>query len=121
MPPKKNEPWPETLAAKVLASYIHLKYDLSAALLRAMNPPMGALPFYNNSASPEIRAAELAMVAASFQKFLLEIGVPLHKGKTQLKAHDGLVASMIDENAPSSGMALVVDDFYRFLDEPKDA
>jgi hypothetical protein len=53
------KPWPNSVAAKVLASYIRLKFDISAADLMFFNPPMGAMPFFNNSASPDIRHAEL--------------------------------------------------------------
>ncbi|MBC8026967.1 MAG: hypothetical protein H7Y89_13320 [Steroidobacteraceae bacterium] len=120
MPPR-NEPWPNTLAAKVLASYFMMKYDISASNLRALNPPMGAMPFFNNSASAAIREAELALVAAAIQKFLLEVGVPLEKfkGNSLSKAHAALLRSMLIEADPSSGMAIMVDEHYRFMDEKK--
>jgi hypothetical protein len=111
------EPWPNTLAAKVVASYIHLKYDISASDLMFFNPPMGAMPFFNNSASKEIRHAELGLIAGKMLRFLTDIGVPLEAGKTAEDAHAALLESMEGETSPSSGMAVAVDDHYRFVDE----
>jgi hypothetical protein len=105
------------VAAKVIASYIHLKFDISASDLMFFNPPMGALPFFNNSASKEIRRAELALVAGKMLRFLKDIGVPLEAGATDEDAHAQLVAAMEGETAPSSGMATSVNDHYRFVDE----
>lgn len=112
-----SEPWPNTVAAKVIASYIHLKFDISASDLMFFNPPMGAMPFFNNSASKEIRRAELALVAGKMLRFLTDIGVPLEAGKAAEDAHAELLAAMEGENAPSSGMAVAVDDHFRFVDE----
>lgn len=112
-----SEPWPNTVAAKVIASYIHLKYDLSASDLMFFNPPMGAMPFFNNSASKEIRRAELALVSGRILRFLTDVGIPLEPGKTAEAAHAELLAAMEGETAPSSGMAISVDDNFRFVDE----
>ena len=114
-------PWPNSVAAKVLASYIHLKFDISASDLMFFNPPMGAMPFFNNSASSTIRRAELKLVAGRFLRFLDEIGVPLEADKTKIGAHTGLVDAMEVENAPSSDMVKVIDEHYRFMDEDADA
>lgn len=113
----QSEPWPTTVAAKVIASYIHLKFDISASDLMFFNPPMGAMPFFNNSASPEIRRAELALMAGKMLRFLMDIGVPLEPGQTAEDAHAQLLAAMEGETAPSSGMAVAVDEHYRFVDE----
>jgi hypothetical protein len=112
-----SEPWPNTVAAKVIASYIHLKYDISASDLMFFNPPMGAMPFFNNSASKEIRRAELALVAGKILRFLTDVGIPLEPGRKADVAHAELLAAMEGETAPSSGMAVSVDDNYRFVDE----
>lgn len=110
-------PWPNTVAAKVIASYIHLKYDLSSSDLMFFNPPMGAMPFFNNSASKEIRRAELALVAGKMLRFLTDVAIPLEPGKTLEGAHAELLAAMEGETAPSSGMAVAIDDNFRFVDE----
>lgn len=109
--------WPNTLAAKVMSGYIHLKYDVRASDLRRFNPPMGALPFFNNSASPQIRRAELALVAGNMLRFLQDMGIPLEKQKTSHAAHGALVAALEVETAPSSDMVTVIDEHYRFRDE----
>jgi hypothetical protein len=113
--------WPNTLASKVLSGYFHLKYDLRASDLRRFNPPMGAMPFFNNSASPQIRHAELAMVASSILKFLQEVGVPTEPKKTVAQAQMALLAVLEVEDCPSSNMVTVIDEHYRFTDEPVDA
>ena len=82
-----NDPWPNTVAAKVIASYIHLKFDLSAADLMFFNPPMGAMPFFNNSASKEIRHAELALVSGKMLRFLTDLRIPLEADKTAGRRH----------------------------------
>ena len=112
-----NEPWPNTLAAKVIASYIHLKFDISASDLMFFNPPMGAMPFFNNSASKEIRHAELGLVAGRMLRFLKDLSVPLEAGQTAEGAHEQLVAAMEVETGPTSAMAVAVNDHYRFVDE----
>lgn len=112
-----NEPWPNCVAAKVIASYIHLKFDISASDLMLFNPPMGAMPFFNNSASKEIRRAELTLVAGRMLRFLTDLGIPLEADKTADEALTDLLIAMEDENGPSSGMAIAVDDHYRFVDE----
>jgi hypothetical protein len=118
---KKAKPWPNSVAAKVLASYIRLKFDISAADLMFFNPPMGAMPFFNNSASPDIRRAELALFGGRFLGFLDDIGVPLEEDMTREDALEELVIAMADEKAPSSGMVAVIDEHYRFVDEEADA
>jgi hypothetical protein len=112
-----NESWPNNIASKILASYIHLKYDVSPSDLMLFNPPMGAMPFFNNSASPEIRRFELELVAGKMLKFLTELFIPLEAGKTLIQAQTALVSSMLQEDAPSSGMAVAINDHYRFVDE----
>jgi len=113
----ENEPWPNTVAAKVIASYIHLKFDISAADLMFFNPPMGAMPFFNNSASKEIRHAELTLVAGRMLRFLADLRIPLEAGKTADQAHARLLEAMEDESGPSSEMAVAVDEHFRFVDE----
>jgi hypothetical protein len=115
--PMGNDPWPSTVAAKVIASYIHLKFDLSAADLMFFNPPMGAMPFFNNSASKEIRHAELALVAGKMLRFLTDLRIPLEAGTTAAQAHAALLAAMEDETGLSSEMGVAVDEHYRFVDE----
>lgn len=112
-----NPPWPNSVAAKVLASYVHLKYGISASDLMFFNPPMGALPFFNNSASGDIRRAELGLVAGKILKFLTDLGISLEADGTAKDAHAGLLAAMEVESAPSSDMVAVVDAHYRFVDE----
>jgi hypothetical protein len=112
-----SEPWPNTVAAKVIASYIHLKFDISAADLMFFNPPMGAMPFFNNSASKEIRHAELTLVAGRMLRFLADLRIPLEAGKTADAAHGRLLEAMEDESGPSSEMAVAVDEHFRFVDE----
>lgn len=112
-----NESWPNNIASKILAGYIHLKYDVSPSDLMLFNPPMGAMPFFNNSASPEIRRFELELVAGKILKFLTELVIPLEAGKTLIQAQTALVSSMLQEDAPSSGMAVAINDHYRFIDE----
>jgi peptidoglycan hydrolase-like protein with peptidoglycan-binding domain len=109
--------WPNNIASKVLASYIHLKYDVSPSDLMFFNPPMGAMPFFNNSASPEIRRFELELIAGKISKFLTELLIPLEAGKTLIQAQTALLTSMLPEDALSSGMAKAIDDHYRFVDE----
>ena len=112
-----NKPWPNKLASKMLASYIRMKFGVSAGELLRRNPPMGAMPFYNNSASPEIREAELGLVAGEIVRHFAELRIPFEKGRTANKAHGDLLAAMLEETAPSSGMAIAIDDNYRFRDE----
>jgi hypothetical protein len=112
-----HQAWPNTVAAKIVAGYIHLKYDVSASDLMFFNPPMGAMPFFNNSASTQIRRAELALVAGRILRHLADLGVLLEPGNTHAKAHDKLLEAMEGENQPSSGMVAAVDDHYRFADE----
>src|SRR5687768_11673843 len=112
-----NKPWPNNLAAKVLSGYIHLKYDVRASDLRRFNPPMGAMPFFNNSASPDIRRAELFLVAGNMLRFLQELGVPFEEGKNAGGAHKELVDAMEVETAPSSCMVDAIDKNYHFRDE----
>jgi hypothetical protein len=115
---KKRKPWPNTLASKTLAMYVSLKFNVSPGVLMFRNPPMGAMPFFNNSASPEIRAAELGMVAGEMVKHFIELQIPFEGSGTANKAHDDLVASMLSEKAPSSDMVAAVDKNFRFKDEP---
>lgn len=110
-------PWPNNLAAKIVSGYIGLKYDILASDLRRFNPPMGALPFYNNSASPEIRRAELGLVAGKMIKFLTEMGLKFEPGRNATTAHTQLVAAMEPENAPSADIVKVIDANFRFMDE----
>jgi peptidoglycan hydrolase-like protein with peptidoglycan-binding domain len=112
-----NAPWPNNIASKMLASYIHLKYDMSPSDLMLLNPPMGAMPFYNNSATPEIRHFELELVAGKILKFLTELLIPLEQGTTLPQAQGALVLSMLQADKPSAGMAKAIDDHYRFVDE----
>jgi hypothetical protein len=114
---KAREPWPNTVAAKVLASYIHLKYDISPADLMFFNPPMGSMPFFNNSASPDSRRGELALFAGRFLGFLDDIQVPLEPGMKRQDAHALLLEAMLKESAPSSTMVDVIDEHYRFVGE----
>jgi hypothetical protein len=114
-----NTPWPNTLAAKVTAAYVRMKYGLSASDIMFFNPPMGAMPFYNNSASPDIRRAELALVAGDLLRFLAELSIPFEADSTFDQSHADLLTAMVEETAPSSGMAEAVDNHYRFLDEDR--
>lgn len=109
--------WPKNLASRVISGYIAIKYDVIASDLRRLDPPMGAMPFFNNSASPQIRHSELQLFAGKLLKFLSELGIPLEKGKTHAKANDALVLAMEVETAPSAGMVTAVDSHYRFKDE----
>jgi hypothetical protein len=115
--PMANAPWPNTLASKVLAAYINMKFGTSPSDLMFFNPPMGALPFFNNSAGGEIRRAELTLVAGGMLKFLAEISIPFEQGSTLPQAHADLLASMVDELTPSSQMAEAINNHYRFMDE----
>ena len=110
-------PWPNNLAAKIVSGYIGQKYDIVSTDLRRFNPPMGALPFFNNSASPLIRKAELALVAGGILKFLQELEMPLERGKTLESAHTQLVDALVKEKRPSSDMIVVIDDHFKFRDE----
>jgi len=110
-------PWPNNLAAKIVSGYIGLKYDVLATDLRRFNPPMGALPFFNNSASPDIRRAELGLVAGKLIKFLQDMGLKFEAGKNATSAHRELVAAMEVEQAPSSNIVDVIDAHYHFQDE----
>lgn len=116
-PTAGSAPWPNTLAAKILASYLHLKYDLSAADVRFFNPKMGAMPFFNNSATPDVRHDELALVAGAMLKFLFEIGVGFEPGHGAASAHSELLAAMEPETNLSSEMVAAIDANYRFMDE----
>jgi len=113
-------PWPKTLASRIVSGYFALKYDLVASDLRRHNPPMGSMPFFNNSASPAIRRGELQLVAGKLLKFLKEMGIPLEKGSSDSAAHGALVSAMEVEDAPSSGMVVAIDEHYRFKDEADD-
>ena len=110
-------PWPNNLAAKIVSGYIGQKFDILSTDIRRFNPPMGALPFYNNSASPFIRKAELALVAGGILKFLEELEIPLEKSRTVESAHEQLVDAMVRERRPSSDMIEIIDDHFRFRDE----
>jgi len=112
-----TEPWPNTLASKVLAAYINTKFGMSPGALMLRNPPMGAMPFYNNSASAGIREAELGIVAGDMLEFLAELSIPFEVGSALDPAHSELVAAMMTETAPSAGMSVAINNHYRFLDE----
>ncbi len=119
-------PWPDTVAAKIVSRYIAVRYDLDAITLRRFDPPMGSMPFFNNSATGEIRRGELILVAGSMLKSLEEMGIPLEgkkleggKGADDVKAGalEELADAMNVENANSSKMVAVIDDYYKFRDE----
>ena len=109
--------WPKNVAAKIVSGYIGLKYNISPAVLRLQDPPMGALPFFNNSASDEIRRAELALALGGLLKHLEELGVPRETGKTAAQALEALVAVAIVEANRSAKIVHVVDEYFRFVDE----
>jgi hypothetical protein len=112
-----NEPWPDKLASKMLAAYLRLRFGMSAGELMLRNPPMGAMPFFNNSASPEIRLAELGLVAGGILRFFAELQIPFEQGRNLGVAHRDLLQVMLSEMSPSAVMAAVIDDNYRFSDE----
>lgn len=113
-------PWPPTLAAKIISKYIADRYDMDAITIRRYNPPMGAMPFFNNSASPGIRRGELTLVAGSILKALIEMDIPLEKNKSYDDAMDGLVAELEKEDSDSSQIVVIIDQCYRFRDEDED-
>jgi hypothetical protein len=110
-------PWPNNLAAKIVSGYIGQKYDVLSSALRRFNPPMGAMPFFNNSASPFIRKAELALVAGGILKFLEELEIPLENDRTLDSAHTKLLEVLVKERRPSSDMIAIIDDHFKFRDE----
>jgi hypothetical protein len=110
-------PWPRTLASKVVAAYINGRFGVSPGELMVRNPPMGAMPFFNNSASAEVRRGSLALEAGEMLKFLQELSVPFEEGSSLDPAHVDLVDAMMEATAPSSGMSVAVNKHYRFLDE----
>lgn len=110
-------PWPNNLAAKIVSGYIGQKFDILSTDIRRFNPPMGAMPYFNNSASPFIRKAELALVAGGILKFLTELEIPLEPQHTLESAHEQLVDAMVRERRPSSDMILIIDRHFRFRDE----
>ena len=112
-----TQSWPDNLASKALAMYIGLKFRISPGLLMFRNPPMGALPFFNNSASPDIREAELGLVAGEMVGHFVELRIPFEPVGSAEGAIDDLVAAMREEALPSSRMALAVDKNFRFSDE----
>jgi hypothetical protein len=112
-----SAPWPNTLASKMLAAYLNGKFGVSPGELMLRNPPMGALPFFNNSARAEIRRAELGLVAGGVVRFLAELAIPHEEGSNLDAAHADLLLSMLHETAPSSGMSEAVNNHYVFLDE----
>jgi hypothetical protein len=99
--------WPKNVAAKVVSGYIGLKYNVSPSLLRIQDPPMGALPFFNNSATPQTRKAELALALGGLLKHLEELDVPLEKRRTANAALNALVAAAEVEASPSSQLVTV--------------
>ena len=109
--------WPHKLASMFVSGILAQKYDLDAPTLRMRNPPMGSMPFFNNSATPEIRNGELILVAGWLLRKLLEFGVPLENGKTESDALDALVEAMGDETGKSSKIVDVIDEYYKFSDE----
>ncbi len=109
--------WPDTLAAKIISGYIARKYDMDDITIRRFDPPMGAMPFFNNSASPDIREAELTLFGGQMLKFITELAVPLEDESSADKALSELVTEMAKEKSPSSQMVIAVDKHYRFRDE----
>ena len=110
-------PWPDTLAAKLISGYIARRFDMDAITIRRFDPPMGAMPFFNNSATPDIREAELTLFAGTLLKFLTELAVPLEGGADEDDALTELVKNMSKEDSHSSQMVVAVDNHYRFQDE----
>ncbi len=110
-------PWPKTLAAKLISGFIARRFDMDAITIRRFDPPMGAMPFFNNSATADIREAELTLFGGTLLKFLTELAVPLEDGASEDDALSELVAEMSNENSPSSKMVEAVDNHYRFRDE----
>ena len=109
--------WPKNVASKIVSGYIGLKYNISPAVLRLQDPPMGALPFYNNGASEEIRRAELSLAFGGLLKHLEELGVPRESGHTAAGALKELVEVGIVEANRSAKIVAVVDENYKFVDE----
>jgi hypothetical protein len=109
--------WPKNVAGKIVSGYIGLKYNISPAVLRLQDPPMGALPFFNNSATPEIRRAELALALGGLLKHLEELGVPRESGQTAAAALNAVVAVAEIENNRSRKLVEAIDEFFRFVDE----
>jgi len=110
-------PWPDTLAAKLISGFIARRFDMDAITIRRFDPPMGAMPFFNNSATPDMRKFELQQFAGPLLKFLTDLAVPLEDGAKDDEALDELVTEMSTENSPSSKMVAAIDKYYRFQDE----
>jgi hypothetical protein len=111
-------PWPDTLASKMLAAWLHLKFGIAPGDLMQRNPPMAQMPFFNAAASEEIRRTELGLVAGGMLRFLAELSIAFEDGSSLEQAHADLVNAMLHELAPSSGMSDAINNHHRFRDEP---
>ena len=107
-------PWPDSLAAALISGYIARRFDKDALTIRRYNPPMGAMPFFNNSASPGIRYSELILFAGTLLKFLTELKVPREDEASVDDAMKELATEMSKEDSPSSKMVEVIDKYYKF-------
>lgn len=110
-------PWPKIVAAKIISGYIARKYDMDAINIRRFNPPMGAMPFFNNSASSGIRDKGHELFAGSLLKFLAGLEIPFEDGGSAKDAMSELVGKMSNEETNSSEIVTVIDKHYRFRDE----
>jgi hypothetical protein len=110
-------PWPNTLASRMVAAYIDSEFHVSPSALMLSNPPMGAMPFFNNAASPDIRLAELGLVTGRMLGHFEGLLIPFEPERDRAIAHAQLVSAMVDEKSPSAGMSIAINDNFRFLDE----
>jgi len=95
-----NAPWPATIASKMVASYLKMKFGLAPAELLTRNPPMREMPFFDTAAADGARRARLGIEAAE-------------------PAQADLVMAMAQDSAPSSGMSEAINTHYRFEDETR--
>jgi hypothetical protein len=112
-----NAPWPATIASKIVASYLKMKFGLAPADLLTRNPPMREMPFFDTSAADGARRAKLGAETSAMLAFLAELQVPFETGSTTEAAQADLVMAMAQDSAPSSGMSEAINTHYRFEDE----
>ena len=112
-----NPAWPPTIASKMLAIWLQMKFNLSPADTLRRNPPMGEMPFFDKSATEATRRMQLTAQAGAVLQFLADFEIPFEEGSSLEPARADLIMAMAQAAAPSSGMAEAIDNHYRFADE----
>ena len=108
--------WPDTLGARLIATYLGIKFRMGPVDLMDNNPPMKALPFLNLNAAITRRGNPM-MIAGLLIKHLADLRIPLEDDKEDEDALLALGTAMAKPDNPSSKIVEVIDEYYKFRDE----